>query len=64
MGKSKFMGGMGFRDFHNFNKALLAKQFWRLWFHPDSLIANIMKAKYYPESSILEAGAGHHPSFA
>jgi hypothetical protein len=64
MGKSKFMRGMGFRDFYNFNKALLAKQFWRLWFHSDSLIASIMKAKYYSESSILEASVGHCPSFA
>jgi hypothetical protein len=64
MGKSKFMRGMGFRDCHSFNKALLAKQFWQLWHHPDSLIASIMKAKYYSESSILEAGVGHVPSFA
>jgi hypothetical protein len=64
MGKSQFMGGMGFHDFHSFNKALLAKQFWRLWHHPESLIASIMKAKYHPESSILEAGVGHRPSFA
>jgi hypothetical protein len=48
MGFSKNNGGMGFRDFVCFNKALLAKQIWRLWKTPDSLLARIMKAKYYP----------------
>jgi hypothetical protein len=58
------MGGMRFHDFHNFNKALLAKQFWHLWYQLNSLLANIMKAKYYSGGSILEARMGHHPSFA
>jgi hypothetical protein len=31
---------------------------------PDSLIARIMKAKYYPKCSILEASVGRTPSFA
>jgi hypothetical protein len=64
MGLSKEVGGMGFRDFTSFNKALLAKQSWRLWHQPNSLIAQIMKAKYYSECSILEAKVGRRPSFA
>ena len=61
---SKAQGGMGFRDLSCFNKALLAKQVWRLWKIPDSLIAKIMKAKYFPDDSILKAPLGKKPSFA
>ena len=64
MGISKTRGGMGFRDFTYFNQALLAKQIWRLWKSPDSLVAQIMKAKYYPDCSVLEAPLGKKPSFA
>ena len=64
MSLSKANGGMGFRDLVNFNKALLAKQIWRLWKFPESLIAKIIKAKYYPESSVLEASCGKKPSFS
>jgi hypothetical protein len=63
MGLPKSRGGMGFRDLHFFNKALLAKQCWRLWKSEDSLTAKIMKSKYYPNGSILEAKLGNKPSF-
>jgi hypothetical protein len=46
-----------------FNKALLAKQCWRLIQNPDSLIAQIISAKYYPHSSFLESKLGRRPSF-
>jgi hypothetical protein len=55
---------MGFRDLSNFNKALLAKQFWRLLKSPDSLTAKIIRAKYYPRGTLMEAKLGSKPSFA
>lgn len=59
----KQMGGMGFRDFRLFNKAMLAKQGWRLIQHPTSLLGRIFKAKYFPNCSFLEAKVPNHSSF-
>jgi hypothetical protein len=61
-GLSKAQGGMGFRDLVCFNKALLAKQCWRLLQNQDSLVAQIIKAKYYPSCTILEAKLCKRPS--
>jgi hypothetical protein len=47
-----------------FSKALLAKQIWWLLQNLNSLSAMIIKAKYYLNSSILQANMGKHPSFA
>jgi hypothetical protein len=64
MGKSKMQGGMGFRELEYFNLAMLAKQGWRLITNPDSMVAKILKEKYYPQHSFLEAPLGNRPSFA
>jgi len=48
MGRSKAIGGLWFRDLIMFNKALLAKQGWKLLQNPNSLIAQVLKAKYFP----------------
>jgi hypothetical protein len=63
MGISKAKGGMGFRDLGVFNKALLSKQIWRLLQFPNSLVAKILKAKYHPYCTILEANIGNRPSY-
>ena len=41
----KKCGGMGFRDLHYFNLAMLAKQGWTLLSNPDSLCTRILKAR-------------------
>ncbi|PRQ16242.1 putative ribonuclease H-like domain, reverse transcriptase zinc-binding domain-containing protein [Rosa chinensis] len=60
--QNKKNGGLGFRDFVEFNQALLAKQCWRLFASPDLLVSQIYKCKYYPESSFLEARVGRSSS--
>jgi hypothetical protein len=64
LSKAKGGGGLRFRDLTLFNKALLAKQGWQLMKNLDSLIAWILKAKYYPNSSFLDSSLGSRPSFA
>jgi hypothetical protein len=59
----KKQGGMGFRDLHCFNLAMLAKQIWRLVEAPDSLCAQILRAKYYPSGDLLHAELKKGASF-
>jgi hypothetical protein len=61
--KPKFSGGLGFRDMHLFNLAMLSKQGWRLHVNPNSLLSKCLKAKYYPHSDVLQAQVGNKPSF-
>jgi hypothetical protein len=64
MGRSKSIGGLGFRDLVVFNNALLARQGWRIMQEPNSMAAQILKAKYFPSSTFLKAPMGSKPSFA
>ena len=51
---SKLNGGMGFKNLQAFNLAIKAKQGWRLISNPNSLVAQIYKARYYSHGDILE----------
>ncbi|XP_060959199.1 uncharacterized mitochondrial protein AtMg00310-like [Cannabis sativa] len=59
----KANGGMGFRDFRDFNLALLAKQGWRLLTCGDTLMGKIFKARYFSTGSFLSATLGSNPSY-
>jgi len=54
---------MGFKDLAAFNVAMPGKQGWQLQTNSDSLVSRIFKARYYPNSSYLDAKLGHNPSF-
>lgn len=45
-----------------FNIALLAKQRWCLINYPNSLVARVLKAKYYPNTDFNNAQLGNIPS--
>lgn len=46
---------MGFKDYSNFNQALLAKQGWRIIHQPGCLKARILKARYYKHLVFMHA---------
>lgn len=48
---------------YNFNTALLGKQGWRLIQNPESLVARLYKARYYPGGNFLNAMFGNSPSY-
>jgi len=59
----KSQGGLGFRNLRAFNLAMLAKQGWNLLNKPDALASKLLKSRYFPNSSFLEAKLGHNPSY-
>ena len=60
----KDRGGMSFRDIKAFNWALLVKQGWRFLQNPQSLVARVFKAKYFPGCGFMEAGIEYRASYA
>nr|XP_023915006.1 uncharacterized protein LOC112026546 [Quercus suber] len=55
---------MGFRNLQAFNLAMLDKQGWRILTNPNSLMARVFKAKYFPHDDVLNSKKGKNPSYA
>ncbi|KAA3489007.1 reverse transcriptase [Gossypium australe] len=63
MYRSKEEGGMGFRNMAKFNISLLAKQGWRIMNNTESLVAKVVKAKYFPDEQLLNSRLGNSSSY-
>lgn len=63
LSKSKIHSGMGFRNLVSFNKALLAKQVWRIINDPSSLVACIFKAGYFRFFDVMSCPISSNASF-
>lgn len=63
LSKPKRVGGLGFRDLHSFNMAMLARQGWRLLQNP-SLCARALEAKCHPGHNIIETTPKKGMSYA
>lgn len=63
MCRHKLTGGLGFRDFRNFNSAMLGKLGWRFMSNPNSLVSRVYKDIYFYENNFLPAELGNNPSF-
>jgi ribonuclease HI len=63
MGLAKQKGGLGYRDLELFNMALLAKQGWRIMQNEESLVAQVLKKKYFSNESFLSSRIGNNPSY-
>ncbi|XP_048596357.1 uncharacterized mitochondrial protein AtMg00310-like [Brassica napus] len=56
-------GGIGFMMIHDFNLALLGKPLWRLVQYPDSLVARVLRDKYFRSSTPLRLNKADRPSY-
>lgn len=54
----KSEGGIGFRDLHDFNLALLAEQGWRLMTNDSCLMTQVIKATYFEGGNFLNSNLG------
>ncbi|XP_074352652.1 uncharacterized protein LOC141691795 [Apium graveolens] len=60
---TKNRGGLGFRCLYSYNMALLGKHIWNFLNNPESLVARIFKARYFPDKHIFKAQKGSNASF-
>ena len=61
--RTKKEGGLGLRDMEAFNMALLAKQGWRLLTEENTLMTRVLKGKYFPNNTFMEAKMSTNGSY-
>lgn len=60
----KETGDLCFKDFESFNKALLAKQWWRIMHNEKLLSSRVLKGCYFNNSCSMQASLGSNYSYS
>ncbi|XP_074374616.1 putative mitochondrial protein AtMg00310 [Apium graveolens] len=63
MSRPMCKGGLGFRNLHGFNIALLGKHCWKFIHQPRALVSRVFKARYFENTCLLQAQKGSGSSF-
>jgi hypothetical protein len=63
MAYPKEFRGLGFRNLHIFNMAMVAKQGWKFVTNPNTPVAKVYKVRYFPNSSIFESHLGSNSNY-
>lgn len=50
--------GLGFRDLHGFNVALLGEHILKFCQRPNSMVSRLFRARYFQDNHILQASKG------
>ena len=64
VGRDDKVGGIGSVDLAMFNDSLLAKQAWRLLHNKHSLFYKVFKARFFPNTTNMEASVSRMGSYA
>lgn len=51
----KIFGGLGLKKYDLFNQSMLTKKGWNILTNPNSILARLYKAFYFPNTSFLQA---------
>ncbi|KAL9840205.1 hypothetical protein AtNW77_Chr2g0225671 [Arabidopsis thaliana] len=60
---SKTSGGLGLRDLHLFNQALLANQAWKLLQRSQNLLFRVLKGRCFRDGTFFSTNRGTQPSY-
>lgn len=55
MAKHTYLGGLGFKKIEDYNDSLMGKLSWHIFCNPNSLLAQVLKGKYFPDEPFLDS---------
>lgn len=54
------IGGLGFKNFREYNISMLGKQYWQFIINPNSLVSRFYKARYFTGTDFINSTLGYN----